>query len=137
MRVFEITTKNNEGNVIVKFLDDGGFGGIDFTGINLTKKQIDWFMHNIPVSVDNIGVYAQAKLGVYEVIDSVTFDMFWRRYDDKLNSSRKRTLAKWDKMSVKDRVSAYNFIPKYFANIPTGTRKKYAETYLNSELWNN
>lgn len=67
----------------------------------------------------------------------VDFEMFWNRYDDKLNSSRKKTQAKWDKMPVEERTKAFYFVGKYFASIPAGTRKKYAETYLNAELWNN
>lgn len=67
----------------------------------------------------------------------VDFDMFWNRYDDKINSSRKKTQAKWEKMPIEERTKAFYYIGKYFASIPSGTRKKYASTYLNDELWNN
>lgn len=67
----------------------------------------------------------------------VDFEMFWNKYDDKIASSKKRAKAKWDKMSESERTGAYNYIQKYYNSIPYGTRKKYAETYLNAELWNN
>jgi hypothetical protein len=77
------------------------------------------------------------SLRVQELHEKIDFVAFWNKYDDKINSSRKRTLAKWNKMSDCNRVRAYQYIFKYFASIPAGTRKKYAETYLNAELWNN
>ena len=67
----------------------------------------------------------------------IDFEQFWDRYDDKINSSKKKAKAKWEKMPVDERTKAFYFIGKYFASIPAGTRKKYAETYLNAELWNN
>jgi hypothetical protein len=63
--------------------------------------------------------------------------MFWKKYNDKERSSKKRTLAKWNKMSQVEQTKAYNYIQKYFNSIPNGVETKYAETYLNAELWNN
>lgn len=137
MRVFEITTKNNVGKVIIKFLDDGGFGGIDFTGINLSQEQIGWFMTHLPKNVDSIGVFVNAKLNVAEVLESIDFDAFWNRYDDKARSSKVKTRKVWDRMSRTEQVKAYNYISRYTMNIPIGVCKKYATTYLNDQLWNN
>jgi hypothetical protein len=67
----------------------------------------------------------------------IDFDRFWKRYDDRVNSSRKRTLIKWNKMPKSEQIKAFYFVGKYFASLPPGIRKKYAETYLNDELWNN
>jgi hypothetical protein len=68
--------------------------------------------------------------------DHVPFDDFWVKYDDCIRSSRKRAMAKWAKMSISQRKKAYNFIDRY--NKSRGfAEKKYAETYLNSEVWNN
>lgn len=72
-----------------------------------------------------------------EVTLNITFEMFWNRYDDKVLSSRRKTEARWNRMTKADQIKAFNFINRYEQNIPTGTRKKYAETYLNSEIWNN
>jgi len=74
---------------------------------------------------------------VTEIDQNITFDKFWNRYDDKLNSSKKKTQVKWNKMPAAEQAKAFRYIGKYFASIPSGTRKKYAETYLNAELWNN
>ena len=106
----------------------------------MTVKQKKWLMTKKPSTEEKLfEMQRQSKwMKIVLIPESiVTFEMFWQRYDDKLNSSKKRTKQKWDKMKEGERVKAFNFIGRYFASIPQGTRKKNAETYLNAELWNN
>jgi len=65
----------------------------------------------------------------------LTFEDFYNKYDEKALSSKKKTLIRWNNMTKAARVKAFMYINKYFQNLPSGTRKKYAETYLNSEIW--
>lgn len=113
---------------------------IDMSQAEMTVKQKNWLMANKPSTEEKLfEMQRQSKwMKIVLIPESiVTFEMFWQRYDDKLNSSKKRTKQKWDKMKEGERVKAFNFIGRYFASIPQGTRKKNAETYLNAELWNN
>lgn len=40
-------------------------------------------------------------------------------------------------MTSAEQGKAYRFIGRYIASLGQGIRQKYAETYLNAELWNN
>jgi len=138
MKIFHITSTRLEGYIELKFDDSDKFKGIDFIESNISEDAQKWFLQNIPANVPALGLYKKYDtITITEMMQDVTFDMFWKRYDDKLNSSKKKTLTKWNKMPEPEQVKAYRFIGKYFASIPEGTRKKYAETYLNAELWNN
>ena len=139
MRIFHITSNIFNGYVELKFNDSEVFAGIDFSESDINIKQQKWFMEKIPANVRALGIFKiePEVLTVTEVVQELTFDMFWKRYDDRISSSKKKTLAKWNKMSAAEQAKAYRHIHKYFSSIPSGTRKKYAETYLNAELWNN
>lgn len=104
---------------------------------DLSEKQQIFLLKHLPREIPELDQLKTPNTTLTEVKEDITFEMFWARYDDKINSSRKRTLHKWNTMTPAERSRAYRYIARYFANVPTGTRKKYAETYLNAELWNN
>lgn len=104
---------------------------------DLSEGQQIYLLKNLPRELSELDKLKSQTVLITEIIGEVTFDQFWAKYDDKINSSRKRAQQKWEKMTPADRVRAYNYISRYFGAIPQGTRKKYAETYLNAELWNN
>lgn len=123
----EVVISNNKGKLTANFIDS-----------TITVGQQRFVLEMMTKGIDEMLKHFNRPGGGSEMIESVVdFDMFWNRYDDKISSSKKRTEAKWDKMSDLDRSKAYRFVNRYFASIPNGTRKKYAETYLNAELWNN
>ncbi len=76
-------------------------------------------------------------LQVTEVVEEITFDMFWKKYNDSARSSKKKSLAKWNKFNTDNQRKAYFYYSIYINNIPPGVEKKYCETYLNAEMWNN
>ena len=67
----------------------------------------------------------------------LTFEDFYNKYDEKALSSKKKTQIRWNNMKKATQIKAFMYINKYFQNLPSGVRKKYAETYLNSEIWEN
>ncbi len=73
---------------------------------------------------------------VVEMADNITFEMLWNKYNDKIRSSKKRSEKLWQKLSVDDRVKAFYYIDVYNKN-RGNAEKKYCNTYLNDELWNN
>lgn len=137
MRTFEITSEKFGGKVLLKFGEDDLFCGIDFEHSGCSQAQLEWFIARLPKNVNSMNYFATQQMVVAEVLESIDFDAFWDRYDDKARSSKVKTRKVWDKMSRTDQVKAYNYIARYTMNIPSGVCKKYATTYLNDQLWNN
>lgn len=140
MKRYSITSEKFAGEITAAFDDRRELVGLDMSGAEMTVKQKNWLLAHKPSTEEKLfEMQRQSKWMKITLIPEsiVSFEMFWQRYDDKINSSKKRTKAKWDKMSKSEKQKAYNFINRYFSSIPQGTRKKYAETYLNAELWNN
>ncbi|MDR0677691.1 MAG: hypothetical protein LBF57_03400 [Holosporaceae bacterium] len=109
----------------------------DIRRAELTISQKKAMYNCVPTHVNSIQIVKTENSTVTEIFQEITFEMFWNKYDDKLSSSKKRAIAKWNKMSSAEQVKAYNYIRKYFNTLEGGIRKKYAETYLNAETWNN
>ncbi len=104
---------------------------------DLSQPQQVYLLKNMPRELAELEHIKTPNVTIIEVKQEITFEMLWNKYDDKVNSSRKKALAKWNKMSPVEQARAFYFVSRYFSCIPDGTRKKYVETYLNSELWNN
>lgn len=137
-RFFSITSNEFEGVIVAGFNDENDdFASIDLSKAILSKKQHDWFLDNMPKSISVLNQWIQEKRKLKIEEEKITFEMFWEKYGDKRCSSRKKTLAKWNKMSISEQGKAYRFIGRYIASLDPGIRQKYAETYLNAELWNN
>lgn len=140
MRTFVMTSKEFTGGVIFRFKDSGALLSFDVSEAELSEVQSQWLISRCPTHIDKlkeiIGKSTTAKITELEA-GEVTFEMFWNKYDSKTHSSKKRTLVKWNKMTLGERVKAYNYINKYVVGLKPGVEKKYAETYLNAELWNN
>ncbi|HPI31111.1 MAG TPA: hypothetical protein PLS26_11350 [Bacteroidales bacterium] len=139
MKHYQLTSNAFDGAVDLFFDDAGMLMKFDMTGASLSKKQQEWILRDMYPELNELKrqLSESGTAKITEVTTEVTFEMFWDRYDDKINSSRKRTLQKWNRMTKTDQLRAYTYINRYLNNLPSGTRKKYAETYLNSELWNN
>jgi hypothetical protein len=135
---YVMTSNSFTGHVEFDYDDHTGLMNLySISNAALSEAQQIWILKNLPRELAE----AQALLDKHPHItfkpEDVNFDMFWQTYDDKINSSRKRAQKAWDRMGKEQQVKAYQFIKTYFMNVPFGTRKKYAETYLNAELWNN
>ncbi|HNW71165.1 MAG TPA: hypothetical protein PKI01_12225 [Bacteroidales bacterium] len=139
MKHYQLTSVAFAGAVDLFFDDAGMLQKFDMTGATLSQPQQEWILREMQPNLSDLKVQLadSGTAKITEVTTEVTFDMFWNKYDDKINSSRKRAQQKWNKMTKTDQIRAYGFIGKYLANLPTGTRRKYAETYLNAELWDN
>jgi hypothetical protein len=104
----------------------------------LSKGQHEFLVTHLPAELCELEQKLKtSNTTITEIKENITFEMFWDRYDDKINSSKFKTERQWNKMNPVDQSKAYHFIPRYFAHVPQGTRKKYATTYLSDQLWNN
>ena len=139
MRTYLLTSSKWSGEIELRYDDVGLLTGYDYRA-ELSADQQRWFLTNMPRSLGDLQrLVHYTKTGWLTEVppEEVTFDMFWQLYDDASRSSRKRTLTKWQRMSKAEQVKAFKYVRTYFRSIPAGIGKKYAETYLNAELWNN
>lgn len=138
MKTFILTSARMQGEIEFRFDDAGYLHGYENRAV-LTPDQQEWLLARLPKTLDGLkAVLTQSKgARLTEVSQEVTFEMFWDRYNEKTLSSKKKSMQRWDKMSQRSRQAAYSFIFNYLASLPQGVRKKYAETYLSSEIWDN
>lgn len=138
-RIFILTSTQFEGDVILEFNEQDRIARFDMTAAKLSVQQQDYILNGLPKEASEIErlILHSKTARLTEINRDITFEMFWDKYNEKVRSSRKRAQTKWIKMKKSEQIKAYNFISKYESNILPGTEKKYAETYLNAELWNN
>jgi hypothetical protein len=139
MKHYQLTSESFSGAIDLFYNDLELLEKYDISNATLSEQQQVWILKYLPRELAEMTKLTASTptLKLTEVKDDITFEMFWKRYDDKVASSRKRTLKLWNRMPAAERQKAYNYINRYMQSLPPGTRKKYAETYLNAELWNN
>jgi hypothetical protein len=139
MKRYSLTSDSFTGEVMFVFNDWSLLESFDTTGAQLSETQQVFLLKSLPRDLAELQNLISKSISakITEIPFTVTFDLFWNRYNEKLRSSRKKSLAKWIRLSATDQAKAYYFIAKYENSIPNGVSKKYAESYLNAELWNN
>ncbi len=139
MKTYTLTSELFEGEVIFEFNDLGYLVNFDARGATLNESQMYFILKNMAKHLVKIkDMLDKSKSARFtEIKQDITFDKFWNRYNSKDRSSKKRTLARWNRMSKTQQVKAYNHIGKYELTLKPGIERKYAESYLNAELWNN
>ena len=138
MRKFELTSPAFEGCVTYGFDDTTDrLVMVDMSSVPFSEELWKCIWSNLPATSKAMGKVKGRTGVITELVEEITFDMFWQRYDDKARSSKVKTQRAWDKMPEREQVKAYQFIPRYFESIPPGVCKKYATTYLSDQLWNN
>lgn len=139
MRTFLLTSTAFIGEVEFIFNDSGLLDSFDKSKAELSEKQQLWILKQLPQQLNELQrVLGDSKTAALtEIKESITFEQFWNRYDEKIRSSKKKALQRWNRMCKSQQLKAYKFITRYEQSIPSTVMKKYAETYLNSELWNN
>lgn len=105
----------------------------------MSTKVTETFKANVPVLLEDL---FNLKIKDFNAIIvekdfEVSFDMFWNKYDKKIN--RKRCVVYWERLSKTEQVSAYVGITKYFTFLAkTDWRQKLdPENYLKNHSWEN
>jgi triacylglycerol esterase/lipase EstA (alpha/beta hydrolase family) len=139
MKHYQLTSDAFTGFVDLYFNDLGLLTEFRTKTAELSEKQQIWILKQMPRELPELQqiVEGAPNLKLTEIKQEITFEMFWNKYDHKKLSSRIRTEAKWNKMNKTNKMKAYNYIYTYFSLLKPGTERKYAETYLNAELYNN
>lgn len=137
METYILTNRSAfEGDVIITY-DYGRFQA-DFTQSTVSLGQQKFILSKMSTGLRAMLDYFNNKSEGSKCVKlAITFELFWEKYDDKICSSKKKTLARWNKMTPSEQTKAYNYVGIYLASLGQGIRQKYAETYLNSEIWNN
>lgn len=128
-----------EGEILLTYDMHGFIQSFSMERAQMTELQQQSFLRFLPRTtgdLDNM-LLKYDHLNCSTVALEVSFEMFWNKYDEKIRSSKKRSEKIWARLSKSDQLKAYNFISKYNNSISPGVARKYAETYLNAELWNN
>lgn len=135
--VYSITSPKYNGVVTVEYVN-GILKSFNFNEADLGVKGHSWFLANLQLPEELFLQKLKANPFTVTGADKqLTFTMFWDAYDHKTSSSKKKAETTWNRLSSQQQILAYMFVHRYFKNIPPGVAKKYAETYLNSEIWNN
>jgi hypothetical protein len=139
VKKYLLTSTAFSGEVEFTFNDLGMLSSFDASRADLSAKQQEWILKAMPDKLSDVQrVLGDSKTATLtEVKETVTFEQFWNRYDEKLRSSKKKTELRWNRMKETDQIKAFKYIQRYEQSIPMGVCKKYAETYLNAEQWNN
>lgn len=141
-QTYLLTSTEFTGQVVFDFDSAGLLIGYDMTGAELSQAQKLFILKKLPRQIVQIkqllGGSKTAKLTQRKFQKKgVSFEDFWNKYDYKSRSSKKITERVWKNMSQKSRDKAYNHIWHYLHDLPPGVARKYAETYLRSEIWEN
>ncbi|HSW62368.1 MAG TPA: hypothetical protein VLH56_03480 [Dissulfurispiraceae bacterium] len=138
MKTILWTSARFDGELEFRFNEDGLLVGYDDRG-ELAPDQRAWILAGLPRNEKDLRELAarSKSIKLVEVKKDVVFDDFWQRYDHKVVSSKKKARAAWDRLPRAEQLKAYNYIARYFQSLAAGVAKKYAETYLNSSIWNN
>lgn len=142
LRIFNVTTERSPEGIEFAFVDPD-VGKEELLHSVTIKEKLDragtdWVIAHLKPNLSEFLEWVKTQKGmtIVELQQRVTFDLFWKKYDDRIRSSKKRSEKLWNKLSEADQLKAYYFIDTYNRN-RGNAEKKYCETYLNAEMWNN
>lgn len=143
MRKFVITSPKFTGEIHVLYaLPDGTppkLQFIDFMKADLSEDQMQSFKEKLPVwfTDDFMAAFGNSKLTVTEEGYRVSFDMWWTRYNKKINRLRSEKI--WNKLTEAEQVNAFVKMPMYDRHLKLEHWKTKAdpETYLKNRYWDN
>ncbi|TAG31911.1 MAG: hypothetical protein EAZ35_02345 [Sphingobacteriia bacterium] len=138
VRKFLVTTAVSPEGVVYSYASDTEkIVAFEIKQENIKAVAMQWLLDNLKPTLNDFLTWVKSfKCEVVEIHQKISFDMFWNQYNDGSRSSKKRSLSVWNKLKEEDQIKAYYYYPKYNKN-RGNAEKKYCETYLNAELWNN
>ena len=137
MRRFNLTSSKFDGEVELIYGADETISVIDMSKAKMDGETKRQFKNAVAADVKSIGEKFTKETTIVEKDFEVTFEMFWTKYDHKIN--RKRCEQLWAKMSKAEQVKAYYGIDAYneFLRKTEWRKKADPEKYLRSQYWEN
>ena len=112
MRRFLITSPNYTGQAEIIFNDAGILCRLCVTDTNMSMAMVAGFKNRLCAHVDQIAeTFAGTSAIVVEADFEVSFEMFWKKYNKKINKSR--CILLWGKLNKSLQVLAYMGVPAY------------------------
>lgn len=135
-RKFLVTTEKSKDGIEYTYNANGILIGFEIKQVATANIALH-VLKNLQLSYEAFLSWAKSiNATVVELLPNITFEKMWDKHDDKVRSSKKRSLKKWNTMPQAEQVKAYFYHDTYMAN-KGNADKMYLETYLNKELWNN
>ncbi|HEY5391830.1 MAG TPA: hypothetical protein VIJ57_06935 [Hanamia sp.] len=138
MKRFLITSQKFTGQAELLYNDAGVLCKIDVTDTNMSAQTVHQFKASVPAHTDMLGVAFSNLTTIVEAEYEVSFDMFWKKYNKKVNKSRCMLL--WGKLNKSMQVQAFFGIEAYnkFLKKEGDWRKPVdPENYLRNKYWEN
>lgn len=137
MKKMILTSEKMQGEITLVFGKDLKLELVDLQKAELTLEQIDWFWSRVQLNWSDALKVRFAPLSVVESNVEITFDMFFDKYDKRINKARCKTI--WAKLTEADRAKAYFGLWKYEKHLSANTWKNKAdpENYLRKRFWEN
>lgn len=110
---------------------------IDVTDTNMNAILIMHFKNTVPPFEIDVSKSFSESTTIVEAAFEVSFDMFWKKYNRKINKSR--CILLWGKMNSTQQLQAYFGVDDYDKYLKKeGWRSKAdPETYLRNSYWEN
>lgn len=136
MKKYHITSDRFKGYVELIY-NEGILAHVNFTNAEMQMETAKMFIRCISWHQENVADNFGGSTKIVESDVEITFEMFWKQYQKKINKTR--ALKLWDKMNVADRVSAYVGIRPYNKYLFENKWRSKAdpETYLRNRYWEN
>lgn len=132
-----ITNKSPEGIIYTYNKESEMFTGLEIKQPDISEETLLLILNNIRTTLSSFLTWLKnVKAECVEIQVTITFEMFWDKYNDKERSSKKRSRRLWDKLPEEEQVKAYYYYDRYNRNRGSA-EKKYCETYLGAVMWNN
>ena len=137
MRRFVITSPKYTGQAEVVYNAIGVLDKIDVSATNMNAPTVDAFKRCVSPLVETLSERFTADTIIIEADFEVSFEMFWKKYNKKINKFR--CIKIWDKMEKTMQVKAYFGIDAYHKYLKHESWRSKAdpETYLRNQYWDN
>lgn len=140
MSKYLITFEKQNATALCEYNELGYLVRYELTPGAFEDKQFEYLAQKFPRKLVHIEQWKQAKLPNVTIRiaeEDLSFERFYDLYAHKV-SKRSRAENIWKAMPNTERAKALAYIAKYERYLlDSGVNKKYPETYLNAQLWNN
>lgn len=108
---------------------------IDTTQTDMDIDTVTAFKKAVPPSFNLLAGRFTSETTIVEATIDITFEMFWDKYNKKIN--KERAVALWKKLTTTDKVLAYYGIEQYdnYLRLQSWRTKADPETYLKQKYW--
>lgn len=138
MKRFLITSQKFAGTAEIFYNADGVLCKIDTTDTGMNALTIAAFKRTVSATVDEVASVFSPGTTIVEAEFTVSFEMFWKKYDKKIN--KVRCMKLWDKMNQTEQVQAFFGVDAYHKFLKKeswGRGKADPETYMRNKYWEN